>query len=183
MIDCLVMAGGQGARMGFREKPLLSVCGQPMLLRVLSALRMACRRIAIVYSRHTPGVKRLCLSGALGAVECIEGPGSYVKDLRLGFSHISTPLLVAPADMPFLNPHHLNLFIDRALADGASIVNLSLRGRGLTGLSVFKHHRGWWRDVETNGCWALDVDTWEDFRRAGELCGGECTGEGLRLEL
>ena len=169
-IECIVMAGGRGTRLGAPEKPMVEVCGEPMIVRVLRQLASVCGRIIVVYSRFTPSVGELCRSPPV-PVECVRGWGSYVEDLKAALSLASPPVLVAPADMPFLNAYRLEDFMAKALLDPNPIVNLSARGRGPTGLSLFKEAWGSWSTVEDGGCWTLDVDTPEDLEKARSLCG------------
>lgn len=56
-VTALLMAGGRGARLKVRgEKPLVKICGKPMIEYVLEALRRACKvgDIVVAVSRHTP---------------------------------------------------------------------------------------------------------------------------------
>ena len=177
---CVIMAGGRGSRMGFVEKPLLSVCGRTMLERVLEALEPVCRQVVVVYSAATPGAGRLCRSLALvrGFIYCVEGVGVYVQDLNSGLDISGLPALVAPSDMPLLTPEAVEGFLGLAFEAGPDIVGLDAKGRGPTGMSLFRRRSGSWTSIEADWCWALDVDTWEDLRRAESLCRGGCMAGG-----
>lgn len=170
-MDCAVMAGGRASRLGGVEKPLLSVCGEPMLFRVLDAASRVCRRILLVYSRHTPSLGALCRSGALRGVECLEGSGEgYVSDLREALRLLSPPVLVLPADMPHIRWEYLEDFIVKAMASPGVVVNMSTP-RGPTGVALFKEPGGPWWEVEYPENPALiDVDTPRDLEEAEEAC-------------
>ncbi|MEM1685979.1 MAG: NTP transferase domain-containing protein [Acidilobaceae archaeon] len=177
-LDCIIMAGGRGERMGFIAKPLLELCSKPIILWVVEALRSICSRIIIVYSRWTSQIRDYC-SGALGIVECIEGEGEgYVKDLRLALNLVTLPALIAPSDIPFLKREILEDFITKALIIPQPIVNL-YGPQGPTGVSLFKSYSGEWANIEISGGYTLiDVDTWRDYEEARRIC-LELMGGGL----
>lgn len=169
-LDCIVMAGGKATRMGGVAKPLLDVCGVPMIVRVARSLSEICSRIYIIYSKWTRDIKDLC-SGSLGNAMCVEGGGeSYVEDLKLALNLVSLPALVTPADIPFLSPVILEDFIVKAMLKPEPIVNLTTE-KGLIGVSLFKRTTGPWTDITMSGESSLvDVDTWEDYREVIGRC-------------
>lgn len=169
-LDCIVMAGGRATRMGGIAKPLLEVCGKPMLYHVVKVLWGLCRRVIVVYSKATMAVRDLC-RGPLGPVECVEGVGEYVEDLKLALNLASTPVLVAPADTPFIDVPLLSEFVARALLTPEPVVNLVDVERGPVGVTLFKDRGGPWADVAVKGGpRLLDVDTWDDYMEAVRLC-------------
>ncbi|MDM7275453.1 MAG: NTP transferase domain-containing protein [Thermoprotei archaeon] len=169
-VDCIVMAGGKATRMGGVVKPLLDVCGVPMIVRVVRSISGACRGTYVVYSKWTKALEDLC-SGVLESVVCVEGGGEgYVEDLKMALNLVSLPTLVVPADIPFLNSAILEDFIVKAMLKPEPIVNLSTE-KGLTGISLFKQTEGPWADVIIKRSTPLiDVDTWDDYREAIEKC-------------
>jgi adenosylcobinamide-phosphate guanylyltransferase len=162
------MAGGSGSRLGGVVKPLLDVCGEPMLARVVKALSGICSRIVVSYSPRARGVGELCRV-LQPPPTCIEGVGRYVEDLREALMVAGLPALVAPADMPFLSAGHLRMFIAAAMAERSDVVNLA-SPRGLTGLALFKSMGGSWATLEMEGEWLIDVDTPEDLEAARRMC-------------
>lgn len=171
MVDCIVMAGGRGSRLGGVEKPLLEVCGKPMLARILETAGSICRRVLLVYSRHTRGLELICRSSAFMGLECVEGSGEgYAMDLREALTVIQPPVLVLPADMPHITREYLEDFLVKAMASPGTIVNL-VTGRGPTGISLFKGYIGQWWDIEYPDTPALfDIDTPHDLKEAEEAC-------------
>ncbi|MFZ8795723.1 MAG: NTP transferase domain-containing protein [Acidilobaceae archaeon] len=169
-LDCIVMAGGRATRMGGVVKPLLEVCGEPMVMRVVGAIRNLCKRIVVVYSDHTSGVVDLC-RGPMGHVECVKGVGGYVEDLKLSLNLVSLPALVVPADMPFIDVVILEGFLLKALLTLEPVVNLVDASRGPVGVTLFKEREGSWADVVVEGGYKLlDVDTWSDYEEAVRIC-------------
>ncbi|MEN2999499.1 MAG: NTP transferase domain-containing protein [Acidilobaceae archaeon] len=163
---CIVMAGGRGARMGGVEKPLLEPCGKPALLRVLEAAKPFCSEIAVITSPRAPITAALCPS--LG-VKCLSGAGDYVADLVMALSP-PFPILVLPSDLPFLDSETLGRFLRLAQDLPFSVLNL-VGEEGPSGISLFNSWGGEWADVNIEGEALLDMDTWEDYWRAVELCG------------
>jgi adenosylcobinamide-phosphate guanylyltransferase len=108
-MDALVMCGGLGTRLGLtstndsNEKPLLTVCGQPMLDRVVDTLTTA--QIDTVYavvSPHTP--ETAAHARDVLDLPTIETPGEgYVADLDCALSHVDRPVLTVVADLPLLD--------------------------------------------------------------------------------
>lgn len=168
-VECIVMAGGRATRMGGVEKPLLDVCGVPIVVRVVRTLSEICRKTYIIYSKWTRGVVRLC-GEFLENVVCVEGKGEdYVEDLNTALSLTSFPVLILPADTPFLSSNIIRDFVAKAMLNPKPIANL-LTERGLTGISLFKEGRGPWVDIVIKDPSLIDVDTWDDYKEAVMRC-------------
>ncbi|MDR0373809.1 MAG: NTP transferase domain-containing protein [Nitrososphaerota archaeon] len=114
-VVALVMAGGRGTRMKLSvEKPLIEVCGKPVIEYVLSALNDAKRvdRIIVATTAVTPKTTVLM---ERRNVEVIETPGrDYVSDmgcvvqsLRLGV------FLAVAADLPLVKPEMFDAVVER----------------------------------------------------------------------
>lgn len=125
-IPALVLCGGQGTRLGdgAGEKPLLSVCGEPMLDRVVRALRAsAVSTIHAVPSPQTPATR--VRASELG-LSIVDGPGEgYVSDLQHALSVVDPPVVTVVSDLPHLAPEH----VDDALGEAR-------RGDGVASLTV-----------------------------------------------
>jgi adenosylcobinamide-phosphate guanylyltransferase len=100
----LVMAGGKGRRVGQKEKPLLRVCGKPMIQRVLEALEAAeeVSEIVVAVSKHT--LKTKDLLKRLGVKTVDTSGDEYVSDMRDAVKQVCTrgPVLIVAADLPLL---------------------------------------------------------------------------------
>jgi adenosylcobinamide-phosphate guanylyltransferase len=144
-MDALVMCGGKGTRLGLRqelesnatEKPLLDVCGRPMLDLVASALAAA--RIDTTYavvSPHTPETT----AHAEKALDLpiIETPGTgYVADLDCALSHVERPVLTVAADLPLLDGVTVDAVLDGDFAsDGSLTVCVPVERKRELGVSV-----------------------------------------------
>ena len=104
----LVMAGGKGSRLGIGvEKPLLPICGEAMLKRVVKALKSSkfIEALFIAVSKWTPNTKRE--AEKLGIVIETSGLG-YVDDLREALKVVWTrygfkDVVVVGSDLPLLD--------------------------------------------------------------------------------
>ncbi|WP_372909748.1 NTP transferase domain-containing protein [Salinigranum sp.] len=112
-VPALVLCGGQGTRLGgSTEKPLVTVCGDPMLDRVVRALRDS--RVSSVHAVTSPHAPRTRDRARRLGLDVVDAPGEgYVSDLRHALDVVGTPALTVAADLPFLASDH----VDRALSD------------------------------------------------------------------
>ena len=157
--------------MGGLVKPLLRVCGRLVIERVLETCNAVAGACIVAVSPYTLGR----LAGyCRPATACVElGGEGYPRDLAAVASLVrSRPLLVLPADTPFITPAVIELFAREALELSAAVVTLEVEGRGPLGVSMLKGYE-WepWASVRLKPrLELLDVDTWEDYHRAEGLC-------------
>ena len=114
-VVALVMAGGKGTRMrAAQEKPLVEVCGKPVIQYVLSALQGAKKinRVIVATSHCTPKTTRLMRQ--LG-VEVIETPGKdYVSDMGYVVQTLKLGVFLAiAADLPLVRGEMIDAIVDR----------------------------------------------------------------------
>jgi adenosylcobinamide-phosphate guanylyltransferase len=114
-ITALVMAGGKGTRMKLPvEKPLIEVCGKPVIEYVLSALKDAKKidRIIVATTSATP--KTTALMKQHG-VEVIETPGKdYVSDMGYTVQTLKLGVFLAvAADLPLIKPEMIDAIVER----------------------------------------------------------------------
>ncbi len=113
-VTALVMAGGKGSRLKIaQEKPLIKVCGKPVIDYVLMALLSAKKvdSIIVAVSNNTPKTGELM---ANFPVKVIQTPGKNtvfdmgyaVEQLKLGV------VLVIAADLPLITGKTLDGIID-----------------------------------------------------------------------
>ncbi len=170
-----VMAGGKARRMGGVLKPLINVCGAPMIQRVIeSALRIS-RHVAVITSPRTthPLISKVSSLVNDPHLHLIEAPGEgYVSDLRVATASLRKPLLILPADVPLVTPAHLQSFLELAgRFPSADVVTLVVEGRGPVGISLFRSEGGCWASVVFRDDGMLtNVNTWEDLRRVEAVC-------------
>jgi len=169
----VIMAGGQGSRLGGALKPLLRVCGRTILERVVAVARSVSERVVVALSSYTlPAAVGLC--PGLNVDACIELPGSgYPHDMRLAAGIVRTrPLLFLPSDTPFLDPKRLEDFIEEALATSAGLVTLEARDQGPLGISLLARGFEPWTSIRQPwGPDLLNINTSKDLAEAERLCG------------
>lgn len=133
-LPAIVLCGGQGRRLGGTvEKPLVEVDGEPMVDRVIQALRTAkaVDRIHLVASPAVPNTlahlgKRAdsgkqANSKADGLV-VYEGAGDgYVADLDAALDRTGTPALTVAADLPLLTATAVEAAVERASGESLSV--------------------------------------------------------------
>ncbi|WP_416839932.1 NTP transferase domain-containing protein [Haloferax sp. DFSO52] len=129
------MCGGRGTRLDAPvEKPLVEVCGRPMLDRIVEALRDSrVDTIHAVTSPYTPDTR--AHASKLG-VDCIDAPGEgYVSDLGFALDRVSRPVVTVVADLPLLTPDHVDAVIEAA--EGRSLTAcVPLRQKRTIGSSI-----------------------------------------------
>jgi len=99
----LIMAGGEGSRLGMGEKPLVTICGRPMLSYVIDAFSTAGHEVIVVASHRTPFTKNWCRAQGLTIYDA-KGLG-YVEDINAAVADLEEeerPLFTCVSDLPCL---------------------------------------------------------------------------------
>jgi len=147
----LVMAGGRGSRLKTGvEKPLLPICGESMLRRVVRALRSSrfIDRVFVAVSKWTPNTK--VEAERLGIVIETSGLG-YVDDLREALrvvwaSYGFKDVVVASSDLPLLEGEVVNDVVRRYVESGKEALTVVVDKEAYEGLGFkaeyFIEHRG-----------------------------------------
>ncbi len=113
-LSALVMAGGQGTRLGANvEKPLLKLEGRLLIDYILAAVS-GCKyidRVWAVTSPHTPETERYLSEKA---VQTLRSPGDgYVEDLVFAIKELGLgKTLTITADLPLLRSIDLDWVIE-----------------------------------------------------------------------
>ncbi|ABO35032.1 adenosylcobinamide-phosphate guanylyltransferase [Methanococcus maripaludis C5] len=123
-MDALIMAGGKGTRLEENvEKPILDICGKPMIDYVIeSLLNSEIEKIYVAVSNHTPKTKQylekkyssdqnynqkiniICTSGS-----------DYVDDLNECIEFFREPFLILSSDIPTIKTKVINSIIKEYL--------------------------------------------------------------------
>ncbi len=133
------MAGGRGTRLrrsGIHvEKPLLRLCGKPMVDHVVEALEGASLdTVYVAVSPHTPETQSYLESDDQVSLIQTSGDG-YVEDIGYCIEEIGAPVLTATSDIPLIQPDLVDAVLDEY--DGRSLtVATSLRLRESVGVDV-----------------------------------------------
>jgi adenosylcobinamide-phosphate guanylyltransferase len=114
-VVALVMAGGKGTRMRVaQEKPLIEVCGKPVIEYVLAALKDAKKIDSIIVATSSCTPKTTQLMKHLG-VQVIETPGKdYVSDMGYVVQTLKLGIFLAiAADLPLVKGEMIDAIVDR----------------------------------------------------------------------
>jgi len=120
-MTALVMAGGRGRRLKAKvEKPLLDLCGKPLICWVLDALKKSLHigSIVVVTSIYTPETSKVV--GRLG-FKVLEAPGKgYLADIHYAVKklRLKGPVMVTSADLPLLKSKTVSLIIEHFMESG-----------------------------------------------------------------
>jgi molybdenum cofactor guanylyltransferase len=99
-ITGLVLAGGQGRRMGTVDKGLLPLSGKPMVAHVLERLEPQVDDILINANQHAA---EYAAFGHPVVADAIGGFAGPLAGLHIGLAHAKHPLIATvPCDSPFL---------------------------------------------------------------------------------
>lgn len=115
MIIALIMAGGEGTRLGAHvEKPLITIKGRPMIDFVIQALQGAKRvdDILVATSPHTPNTEKYVNERG---IKTIKSPGKgYVADLEYIITKLppNIVLLTITADLPLIKSSTLDQVLE-----------------------------------------------------------------------
>ncbi len=96
----LIMAGGAGSRINLGEKPLILICGQPMIAYVIRAFQNAGCYPVVVVSPQTPMTLNWCRAN--GIAFCKEEGKGFVEDMidAVRFLEEEGPLFISVSDIP-----------------------------------------------------------------------------------
>ena len=115
MVVALVMAGGKGTRMKIaQEKPLIKVCGKPVIEYVLAALKDAQKIDSVIVATTNCTPKTTQLMRQLG-VKVIETPGKdYVSDMGYIVQTLKLGVFLAiAADLPLVRGEMIDAIVER----------------------------------------------------------------------
>jgi len=114
-VTALVMAGGKGTRMKLaQEKPLIEVCGKPVIEYVLATLKKAKKIDQIIVATSSATPKTAALMKKHG-VKVIETPGKdYVSDMGYTVQTLKLGVFLAiAADLPLVKPEMVDEIVER----------------------------------------------------------------------
>jgi len=174
------MAGGRSSRLNYIEKPMLMICSKPMIERVFGTACKITDKVFVAVSPYTIKTKRWCLKNN---IELIETTGKdYVHDLQLLLNMFKRPVLILPADTPFITDKILLDFLSRTEKISADVITLLVDRsrfpnelRALTkepvGISLFKGAGYKWSSIVMSEFpELLDIDTISELQYARRLC-------------
>lgn len=135
----VVMAGGRGSRLrGSVEKPLVWLCGKPLIDYVLDALASSSLigEVFVAVSKHTPSTRDY-VEGARG-LRTIETPSKgFVLDYQFAVERLGLDdALVVSSDLPLLRPHTIDGLVNAFLSWRVELVWAAVEVSGLRKLGL-----------------------------------------------
>lgn len=139
-VTALIMAGGKGTRMSLaEEKPLIKVCGKPVIEYVIEALEHSKKidSIVVAITNCTPKTAKY-----LGKfhVKVLDTPGKdYVSDMGYASQNLKLGVFLAiAADLPLVTSQALDAIVERYERCGkpALTVAVPLETKTKLGMSI-----------------------------------------------
>jgi len=130
-VVAVVLAGGQGRRMGFVDKPLMPLGDQTLLDHVISRLAPQCSAIALNANGNPERFQSFQLPVIADSVDDHPGPlAGILAGLDWAALHQpqATHLISVPGDAPFI-PRDLVAKLTQALGEGAELARAHSFGR------------------------------------------------------
>jgi adenosylcobinamide-phosphate guanylyltransferase len=112
----LILAGGEGVRLGMGEKPIVTICGRPMVTWVINAFTTAGLEVTVVASHRTPMTLNYLRAQGIPFYQAT-GRG-YVEDILEAVTELGVkgPFFTSVADLPCLRPEHVTGIRDTYLS-------------------------------------------------------------------
>jgi molybdenum cofactor cytidylyltransferase len=127
-VGAVLLAGGAGARLGRRPKPLLELGGVPLVLRQLIALSGAgVDEVVVVLGHHAEAVEAAVRAFPITLVRNPSPADGQASSLRIGLQALSPKIdavIVAPADQPLIDAQDIVALIGayKKRGDAAMVV-------------------------------------------------------------
>ena len=102
-MHALIMAGGEGSRLGLGEKPLVCIHGRPMIQWVIEAFSDAGCSPVVVLSSKTPYTRNWCRANSIPFI-LADGNG-YLEDLIYAVTALEEggPIFTSVSDIPCIS--------------------------------------------------------------------------------
>ncbi|MDI6896432.1 NTP transferase domain-containing protein [Methanocella conradii] len=146
-MDVLVMAGGKGERMGGIEKPMLLLCGKPLISYVLEALSKSSSigKIYVAVSPSVPQTSDYIKKWPDKRVSIVMTPGSgYIEDMDFAVRALGhrEPLLVVSADLPLITPAIIERVISEYHRCGKEALSVRVEAHGASSRQYLQTNTG-----------------------------------------
>jgi molybdopterin-guanine dinucleotide biosynthesis protein A len=122
MSSALILAGGMGSRMGYREKALIDINGKPLIAFVIKNVEKAVENIIIsVRDKAQAELFEAVLSGCRFAYDAYQNAGPLAGILSGLAACEDEYCFIAACDMPFINENVVKLLFRKSEGYDAAI--------------------------------------------------------------
>lgn len=163
-LKVVIMAGGKGSRLS-PIKPVIEVCGKPMILWIYEFSKQFTDRIFIATVKDHPALPKLKEIISTNNIIFTEGKG-YEFDVIEAVEKVGLPCLVFPSDTPFIPKGAIEKLINEC---ETSICTLLSKGE-FVGISL-------WNSLDTSSFSSINTDyeidnvnTNKDLLKINEKC-------------
>jgi adenosylcobinamide-phosphate guanylyltransferase len=114
----LIMAGGAGTRLNLGEKPLVAICGRPLISYVIDAFKGAGCKPVVATSLRAPMTLNWCR--AHGIEFCKTDGDGYIDDMVSAVRMLDEekPLFVSVSDIPCITPDIIHTISEKYRSSG-----------------------------------------------------------------
>jgi len=159
-VSALVMAGGRGSRMNSsEEKPLIDVCGKPVISYVFNALKRA-KKVGTIYVAVTERTPKTIMYIEGFQLKSVVTPGKdYVSDMGFAAQVLKLgKFLAIAADLPLVTGEIIDTIVSRYESCGkpALTVAVPFETKNRMGMSVEYSFKMNDKDVVPTGINVID---------------------------
>lgn len=167
-MEALVMAGGLGTRLKMGEKPILVVCGKPLVQRVLDAVLASTHihRVVVATSPNVPNTKRW-IEEHYPEVHVLTGEGrGYITDMRriVRRAKMKGPFFMTMGDLALMETELVDMVIEKYMECGSRALSVHVPLELCTRLGIYPdtvfNYNG--RLIVPSGINILDADYIEE---------------------
>jgi len=117
-MQALIMAGGAGSRLNLGEKPLILICGRPLVSYVIDAFENTGYKPVVATSPRTPMTQNWCR--VHGIEFCKTAGAGYVEDMvhAVGMLEEEGSLFVSASDLPCITSNIISTISDAHRSSG-----------------------------------------------------------------
>ncbi|WP_246263781.1 NTP transferase domain-containing protein [Metallosphaera tengchongensis] len=158
----VIMAGGKGSRLS-PMKPVLKVCGRPMIQWIIDVAEKFSERVIVATVRGHPAEEELSLLSK--EIIYTSGKG-YEEDVVEALRQVKLPALVLSCDLPFIPREAFETLLRRCRSSICSLYT----GSGFVGMSL-------WNSLNLNDYETIhfhkdiiNVNTIDELEKANKLC-------------
>lgn len=120
--SALVLAGGKGSRLGYKEKALIDINGRPLIALVIGALEKAVDNVIISVRDRAQGESlKSCLQGYRLACDAYKNRGPLAGILSGLAACEDEYCFIAACDMPFINENVVRMLFRESEGYDAAI--------------------------------------------------------------